>query len=40
MKSDSADLQWAKLVEQLDTGSTEDGGRQEGTSSESDVLVR
>jgi hypothetical protein len=40
MKSDSANLQWAKLVEQLDTGGTEDTGRQEDINSESDFLVR
>jgi hypothetical protein len=40
MKWDSANLQWAKLVEQLDTDSTEDGGRQEDMSSEPDVLIR
>ena len=40
MKSDSANLQWAKLVEQVDAGSTEDKGRQEDVSSQSDVLVK
>ena len=40
MKFDIANLQWAKLVEQLDTGSTEDDGRQEDISSESNVWIR